>query len=101
MALGFQLNVCISVKLIVRTEAHTTMMLNATKLNSITLFAKTVLTLFSTRVKMSAYSNPFIELAATVLDATPQINSCMITRIHTFDPLYSKETNKATFKSFL
>ena len=40
--------------------------------------AKTVLTLFSTRVKMSAYANPFIELAP-VLDATPQINSCVIT----------------------
>ena len=39
--------------------------------------AKTVLTLFSTRVKMSAYANPFIELAP-VLDATPQINSCII-----------------------
>ena len=32
--------------------------------------AKTVFTLFSTRVKMSAYANPFIELAP-VLDATP------------------------------
>ena len=32
--------------------------------------AKTVLTLFSTRVKMSPYVNPFIELAP-VLDATP------------------------------
>ena len=40
--------------------------------------AKTVLTLFSTRVKMAAYANPFIELAP-VVDATPQINSCMIT----------------------
>ena len=40
--------------------------------------AKTVMTLFSTRVKMSAYANPFIELAP-VLDDTPQINSCMIT----------------------
>ena len=66
------------------------------------LIAKTVLTLFSTRVKMSAYVNPFIELAP-VLDATPQINSCMITtsRIPTFYSLYSKETNEATFKSFL
>ena len=40
--------------------------------------AKTVLTLFSTRVKMSAYANSFIELAP-VLDVTPQINSCMTT----------------------
>ena len=40
--------------------------------------AKIVLNLFSTRVKMSSYVNPFIELAA-VLDATPQIKSCMIT----------------------
>ena len=39
---------------------------------------KTVLTLFSTRVKMSAYANSFIKLA-TVLDATPQIKSCMTT----------------------
>ena len=39
--------------------------------------AKTVLTLFSTRVKMSPNVNPFIELA-TVLDATPQNNCCMI-----------------------
>ena len=36
------------------------------------------LAFFSTRVKMSAYVNPFIELAP-VLDATPQINSCMVT----------------------
>ena len=36
--------------------------------------AKTVLNLFSTRVKMSSYVNPFIELAA-VLDASNQINS--------------------------
>ena len=35
--------------------------------------AKTFLALFSTRLKMSAYVNPFIELA-TVLNATPQIN---------------------------
>ena len=34
------------------------------------LIAKTVLTLFSTRVKMSACANLFIELAP-VLDATP------------------------------
>ena len=40
--------------------------------------AQTVLTLFSTRVKMSTYANPFIELAP-VLDATLQINSCMKT----------------------
>ena len=32
--------------------------------------AKTVLTLFLIRVKMSPYAKPFIELA-TVLDATP------------------------------
>ena len=40
--------------------------------------AKSFLTLFSTAVKMSAYANLFIELA-TVSDATPHINSCMIT----------------------
>ena len=40
--------------------------------------AKNVLTLFSTRVKMSAYLNPFIKLAS-VLDATPQLNSYIIT----------------------
>ena len=65
--------------------------------------AKTVLTLFSTRVKMSACANPFIE-KATVLDATHQINSCMITTnknthicsLH----LYSRETNEVYFKSF-
>ena len=43
------------------------------------LLAKTILTLFSTIVKMSAYANPFIELSTTVLDATIQIKSCMIT----------------------
>ena len=36
--------------------------------------AKTVLTLFSTRVKMSPYWNSFIELAH-VLDATPQMSA--------------------------
>ena len=48
--------------------------------NGLTRLAKTVLTLFSTRVKVSPYVYPFIELA-TVSDATgtPQINSCMIT----------------------
>ena len=40
--------------------------------------ANSFLTLFSTVVKMSACANLFIELA-TVSDATPQINSCMIT----------------------
>ena len=54
---------------------------NSIKYNLSTL-AKTILTLFSTRVKMSPYANPFIELAP-VLDATPQIN------------------NEATFKSFI
>ena len=39
--------------------------------------AKTILSLFSTRVKMSAYANLFIELAP-VLDATLQIKSYMI-----------------------
>ena len=34
--------------------------------------AKTFLTLFSTRVEMSAYTNPFIELAP-VLDAAPHL----------------------------
>ena len=41
-----------------------------------------VLTLFSTRVKVSAYANPFIELAP-VLDATAQINSCITTNKNT------------------
>ena len=42
---------------------------------------------------MSAYVNPFIELAP-VLDVTPQINNCMITTTR-------RETNEATFKSFI
>ena len=54
--------------------------LSVCSIGSCTGIAKTVLTLFSTRVKMPAYANPFIELAP-VLDATPppQINNCMIT----------------------
>ena len=40
--------------------------------------AKTLLTLFLTKVKMSAYAYLFIEIAP-ILNATPQIDSCMIT----------------------
>ena len=61
---------------------------------------KTVLTLFSTRVKMSAYANPFIELAP-VLDATSQINSCNQQEYPHLIPYTHRETNEATFKSFI
>ena len=58
------------------------------------LFAMTVLSMFLTRVKISPYANPFIELA-TILIANSPINlHQQPTSVSTFFQSYSRETSK-------
>ena len=53
---------------------------NSSFLDVETYIAKTVLTLFLTRFKISPYhTNPFIKLATYCFRSNPQIKSCMIT----------------------